>query len=92
MTRIKIKKLVWDEWNVEHIKKHDVSQDEVEEVAIKIITHKKAKKGRYLIIGRAGSRLISVAVNRKGIGVYYPVMARDSAKKERKVVYEKEKV
>lgn len=92
MTRIKIKKLIWDEFNVEHIKKHNVTKNEVGEVVKKIITHKKAKKGRYLIIGRIGLRMISVAVSRKGVGVYYPVMARDSAKKERKVVYEKEKI
>ncbi len=92
MTRIIIKELIWDEWNIEHIKKHSVAQDEVESVVRNIITHKKAKKGRYLIIGRTGSRIISVAVSRKGVGVYYPVMARDSAKKERIVVYEKEKI
>lgn len=92
MTRIKINKLVWDEYNVEHIKKHNVTQAEVEEVTRKIITHKKAKKGRYLIMARVGARILSVAINRKGVGIYYPVMARDSAKKERKLVYEKEKI
>ena len=92
MTRIIVKKLIWDKYNIEHIKKHNVTRDEVEKVSEKIIVHKKAKKERYLIIGRVGLRIISVAVNRKGVGVYYPVTARDSDKKERKVVYEKEKV
>ncbi|TSC88017.1 MAG: Uncharacterized protein G01um10147_248 [Microgenomates group bacterium Gr01-1014_7] len=92
MTRIKINQLVWDEWNIEHIRKHDVTKDEVEVVAKNIVTHKKAKKGRYLIMGRVSSRILSVAISRKGIGVYYPVMARDSAKKERRIVYEKEKI
>ncbi len=92
MTRIKINTLIWDWYNIEHIKKHNVTQSEIEKVAGKIITHKKAKKGRYLIMGRVGSRILSVAITRKGVGLYYPVMARDSAKKERKVVYEKEKV
>ena len=92
MTRIKIKTLVWDSYNIEHIKKHNVTIDEVEEVAKNIITHKKAKLARYLIIGRVGSRIISVAVHRRGVGIYYPVTARDSAKKERKIVYEKEKI
>lgn len=92
MTRIIVKKLIWDEWNIEHIKKHNVSQNEVEEIAGKIIAHKKAKKGRYLIIGRVGLRILSVAINRKEVGSYYPVTARDSDKKERKIVYEKEKV
>ena len=92
MTRIKIKKLVWDEYNVDHIKKHNVTVLEVEEVAENIITHKKAKKGRYLIMGRAGGRMISVAVSKQEAGVYYPATARDSAKKERKIIYEKEKI
>lgn len=92
MTRIVVKKLVWDSYNVEHIKKHGVTVGEVEEVAKNIITHKKAKLGRYLIIGRVGGRIISVAVSKQKAGVYYPATARDSAKKERKIVYEKEKV
>ncbi|MBI2086056.1 hypothetical protein HYT74_01820 [Candidatus Daviesbacteria bacterium] len=92
MTRIVIRKLIWDDWNVEHIKKHNVIQSEVEEVAKNIVTHRKSKLGRYLIIGRSGSRIISVAISRKEIGVYYPVTARDSARKERRLVYEKEKI
>ena len=90
MTRIVVRKLVWDERNIEHIKKHNVIQDEVEEIAGNIIVHKKAKQGRYLIIGRVGSRILSVVINRKGVGIYYPVTARDAAKKERRQVYEKE--
>lgn len=94
MTRIKIKKLVWDVYNLEHISKHNVVQDEVEKVAGSIITHKKVKLGRYAIFGRVGSRILTVIINRKGIGVYYPVTARDAAKKERQRVYkyEKEKI
>ncbi|HVF69864.1 MAG TPA: hypothetical protein VNA13_04860 [Xanthomonadales bacterium] len=91
MTRIVIKKLVWDEYNLEHIKKHKVVQSEVEEIAKNIKAHKKAKKGRYLIIGRSGSRILSIVINRKEKGIYYPVTARDSDKDERKIIYEKEK-
>lgn len=92
MTRIVVKKLIWDEWNVEHIKKHKVTVSEVEKVAKNIIVHKRAKKGRYLITGRVDLRIISVAITRRGLGIYYPVTARDAAKKERKSVYEKEKI
>lgn len=90
MTRIIVKELIWDERNVGHIKKHNVVPDEVEKVSKSIIIHKKAKQGRYLIIGRVGSRIVSVVINRKGLGIYYPVTARDAAKKERRQVYEKE--
>lgn len=91
MTRIVIKKLVWDKYNIEHIKKHGVVQDEVEEIAKGIITHKKVKLGRYSIFGRVGSRILTVIINRKETGVYYPITARDAAKKERRKIYEKEK-
>lgn len=91
MTRIVIKKLIWDEWNREHIKKHNVSVDEAEEAVNNLIAHKKGKKGRFIAIGRSGTRIISVLVGRKETGVYYVATARDSDKKERRLVYEKEK-
>jgi len=92
MTRIVVRELVWDEYNSEHIKKHRVVKDEVEHVARDMVTHQKAKQGRYLIIGRVGSRIISVVISRKGAGIYYPVIARDANKLERRILYEKEKV
>lgn len=91
MTRIKIRELVWDDYNREHIKKHRVSTGEVEEIGRNFLTHKKGKKNRYLIIGRSGSRILSVVVNRKGTGIYYPVTARDSDRRERRILYEKER-
>lgn len=92
MTRIVIKKLVWDEWNKEHIGKHNVTVLEAEEAVADFIVHKKAKKGRYLAIGRSGIRIISLVLKKVTVGVYYVVTARDAAKKERKRVYEKEKI
>ena len=91
MTRIKIRKLIWDEYNRGHIKTHNISIDEVENAGKNFLVHQKTKKGRYLIICRVGARMITVIVNRKETGVYYPVTARDSKRKERKKVYEKEK-
>ncbi|MDO8487264.1 MAG: hypothetical protein Q7S45_03150 [Candidatus Curtissbacteria bacterium] len=92
MTKIVIKKLVWDKHNLEHIAKHNVTVDEAQEAIRNFIAHKIAKKGRYLAIGRSGSRLISLVVGRISTGVYYPVSVRDSSKKERKEIYEKEKI
>ena len=92
MTRIVIKQLIWDDYNKKHIGKHSVTVSEIEEVSKSIIVHKKAKKGRYLITGRAGKRLMSVVINRKRMGIYYPITARDAAKEERRSVYEKEKI
>ena len=92
MTRIKIRELIWDEYNVEHIKKHNVIVSEAEEAVKNFIAHKAGKKGRYIAIGRSGTRLISLIVRRVNTGVYYLVSARDSSKKERREIYEKEKI
>lgn len=91
MTRIIVKKLLWDEWNKQHIAKHKVTKEEVEKAVRKLIGHKKGNKGRYILIGRCEKRLLSIVVSRRNSGIYYVVTARDSDKKERKIVYEKEK-
>lgn len=90
MTRIKIKTLLWDDWNTEHIKKHDVTIDEVGIAARNISWHKKAKNGRYLVGGRSGTRILSLIVRRKERTTYYVVTARDADKRERKNLYERE--
>lgn len=92
MTRIIIKKLIWDDYNVEHVKKHKVTVREVEDLARNMVAHKKAKKGRYLMIGRVGTRILSAVINRKGSGIYYPISARDSDKDERRILYAREKI
>jgi len=92
MTRIVIKKLIWDEFNTEHIKKHNVIKGEAEDVPKNMLAHKIGKKGRYIAIGRSGSRLLSLVLNRKDTGVYYVVTARDASKKERREIYDKEKI
>lgn len=91
MTRIVIKKLIWDEWNREHIKKHNVTVGEAEEAVANLVAHRRGKKGRFIAIGRSGSRIISVLVGREKTGIYYVATARDSDKRERRIVYDKEK-
>lgn len=91
MTRIKIKTLVWDEWNIEHIKKHKVKIEEIAEAGENLFFHRKTKKGRYLVVGKSRRRLITLILNRKDTGKYYLVTAFDSAKKDRRKIkiYEK---
>lgn len=90
MTRVTVKQLIWDAWNLEHIKKHRLTVNEVEVATVNSLAQKKGKKGRYIIIGRSGKRIVSVAVSRKGTGIYYVVTARDADKRERNILYEKE--
>lgn len=90
MTNIRVKELIWDKGNVEHIKKHNVTKEEAEGIFRNMLTHKIGKKGRYIAIGRSGIRLLSLVLSRKGLGRYYVVTARDSSKKERREIYDKE--
>ncbi|EKD91443.1 MAG: hypothetical protein ACD_30C00005G0011 [uncultured bacterium] len=91
MTRIIILELIWDEVNKEHIKKHSVSTEEVENIGKNFIYHRKTHTGRYMAVGRSGNRLITIIIRRKAPKKYYPVTARDASKKERKDLYAKEK-
>ncbi len=91
MTRIKIKKLVWEKWNIEHIKKHKVSPDEIIVAVKNLAYHKQTYNNRYLVIGRSNKRIIAVVVRRKAETAYLVITARDASKKERRKLYEKEK-
>lgn len=91
MTRIVIKKFIWTEYNQEHIKKHKVTKEEIEKVGKDFIYHRKTHAGRYLAVGRVGTRIVTLVINRELQGHYYLVTARDASKKERKDLYEKEK-
>jgi len=91
MTKIKVKTIIWEEWNIKHIKKHNIVPSEVTEVGSSLIYHQKTRKERYIAIGRSGTRLITLILSRKDTGTYYLVTARDSNKKERRRVYDKEK-
>jgi uncharacterized DUF497 family protein len=91
MTRIVVKWLVWDEFNTEHIKKHNVTIEEVETAIKHLVTHKKGKKGKYMLFGRTAKRILALIAGREGENTYYIVSARDADKPERRRVYEKER-
>ena len=91
MTRVVIKKLIFDENNLEHVKKHNVSREEIEKAGKNFLFHRKTHTGRYLAVGRVGLRIITIVIRRESVGIYYPVTARDASKKERKDLYEKKK-
>lgn len=90
MTRIIVKQLIWEKWTKEHIKKHNVTLSEAEEAAKKQIAHRWGYKGRYILFGRSGLRILAVIVTRKAGGEYFLVTCRDADKGERRRVYEKE--
>ena len=90
MTRIVIKQLVFDKYNLEHIQKHNVTVTEIKQAGKNLIYHRRSYKGRYLTISRSETRLITLVIKREE-GKYYLVTARDTSKKERRDVYAKEK-
>jgi uncharacterized DUF497 family protein len=91
MTKIKIDQLIWDEFNSKHIKKHNVTKEEVQEAIQKVNAHRKGYAERIVIIGRAGKRILAILISPEGDKKYYVVTARDADKKERRLLYDNEK-
>jgi uncharacterized DUF497 family protein len=79
--------LDWDDWNLEHITKHAVSREEVQEVIALRPVFQQAYKGRFLAIGptQAG-RMLAVVVGPvpDRFGSYYVFSARPASRKERR--------
>ena len=82
---IKIGLLIWDDWNVDHIKKHKVTVNEVESVCQKTFKQQLTYNKRYLIFGKTTTnRLLTIVLAKEIKDKYYVVTARDMSKKERK--------
>ena len=87
-----ILRLIWDEWNIAHIARHNVIPDEVEQVCFGDPVIQKGDKGRKLLTGPTDAgRMLSVVLDPEDEeGVYYPVTARPASRPER-AHYQKEK-
>lgn len=90
MTKIELTQLIWDSWNLEHIKKHNVTVGETEEAVVSISVHRMGHSGKIILIGRSGKRLLAMIMAHKEENKYYIVTVRDADKKERRLAYEKE--
>ena len=69
-----VRRLIWDRWNVQHIFRHSVLPEEVEEIchANPLVLH--GYKGRLALIGETGTgRMLKVILQPKGQNKYYPV-------------------
>lgn len=86
MDKVKIKKseLVWDEWNIEHIAKHDVTKDEVEEIFARAVRAKESYSGRLMVFGNTKTKRLLAVVLEKVDNGYYVLSARSASRKERK--------
>jgi len=85
MNSVKVVALIWDDFNIAHIARHDVEVREVE-TALKGSKTKamKAKNGRVLALGRAGKRLLTIVLAKEIDSKFYVVTARDMSKSERR--------
>lgn len=85
-----IEELIWDDQNIEHIKKHNVNKIEIEEVRSEQIRSFESYEKRLIILGRTkNNRLLTLVLALKGKGIYYLVTARDMSRKERMLINEK---
>ncbi len=80
-----IRRLVWDEWNIDHIARHSIEPEEVEEVCKSKNLFNKWKKKTYRVIGQTeDGRYITIFLAPRIGQSYYPVTARNSTEKEKK--------
>jgi len=81
-----VRDLVWDDWNVEHVGRHSVKPEEVEEVSFSepFITRARGRTLRAIGQTQAG-RYLTVILAPRGRGSYYPVTAREASEGEQRL-------
>lgn len=81
-----VRHLIWEEWNINHIARHNVTPDEVAEVCHGNHLAYSSYKGRLVLIGPTQQkRILSVILDPEPeTGTYYPVTAYDASRKDRK--------
>lgn len=90
MRKVEIAALVWDNWNTGHIRKHNLTINDVETIfrSDKVL-YLSTYEGRIVALGRSGTRLLTVVLAKEENRKYYVVTARDMDKKERGLYREK---
>lgn len=80
-----IRRLRWNEWNIEHTQRHEVSQDEVEDICYSRHFAIKSGRGKMALWGQTtDGRYLLVVLVIEEYGDYYPISARDMDEKEKK--------
>jgi uncharacterized DUF497 family protein len=81
-----VRRLVWNERNIAHIARHEVTADEVEEVCHGDFVALESYQGRLLLLGpTATGRMLGVVLEPQSeAGVYFPVTARPASRRERR--------
>jgi uncharacterized DUF497 family protein len=80
-----IARIAWDDRSIDHIARHGVTQEEVEEVVGSSVFITRGRDDTYRAIGQTfGGRYLTVIVAPRGAGTYYVVTARDADPSERR--------
>ena len=80
--------LLWDDWNLEHIGRHNVIPEEVEEAVFSSSTrirHGRATSLYYLFGQASAGRYLFIVVRDCGYGQVKPITARDMSHAERRI-------
>src|SRR5687767_5495268 len=88
-----IDRLLWDDWNRDHIAKHAVLSEEAEEVIAGLPSVNETYKQRLQLVGPTlAGRMLAIVVGAvpDRPGVYYVFSARPASRKERRM-YEQTK-
>ena len=81
--------LIWDKWNIEHIARHEVTRQEVEEVCEARYIAGQGHSGRFIVIGLTGiNRMLAVILEASEEEMYYVVTARSASRRERRIYRE----
>ena len=88
-----VRRLNWDAWNLAHIARHAVTQEEVEAVCQgDPVELKRSYKDRFLVAGpTATGRMLTVVLGPEPdapAGVYYVFTARPAHRTERRYYHE----
>lgn len=68
--------LVWNDENIEHIARHNVTPEEVEDVCYGLHLSEKTSGGRYILSGQSSAgRYLNVVIQRIGSGLFRPITA-----------------
>ena len=74
----------WDEENIEHILRHNVIPDDVEEACMNKPYVRKGADKRYLVYGiNDNGRYIFIVGINKGKGIFRTITARDMTEREK---------
>ena len=73
---MRIGELYWDDNNIEHIARHSVTPQEVEDVCFGLHIYVREGSKRYVISGQSASgRYLNVVLERIGKGIFKPITA-----------------